>query len=68
KDEARALTFFDKACTQGHGQGCFMQSRAYALGLGVPKDLARAKELLKKACDNKFSPACKGLPAPSKAP
>jgi TPR repeat protein len=45
-------------CDRGSMTSCSILGRSYALGRGVPKDLARATELLTKACAANVNPAC----------
>jgi TPR repeat protein len=45
-------------CDHGSMTSCSILGRSYALGRGVPKNLARATELLTKACAAGVNPAC----------
>ncbi len=45
-------------CEHGSLTSCSILGRSYMLGRGVPKDLARAKALLGRACDGDVAQAC----------
>lgn len=45
-------------CDRGSLTSCSILGRSYMLGRGVPKDLARAKALLGRACDGDVAQAC----------
>ena len=48
-----ALGRFQQACDNGHTQGCFFLGSMLAQGInGVKKDLPRAENVFKKACDD----------------
>ncbi|PAF42956.1 sel1 repeat family protein [Helicobacter sp. 11S03491-1] len=49
---------WDQECKQGNLASCVNLGYLYQSAQGVPKDLAQAKSLYKKACDNGYTPAC----------
>jgi TPR repeat protein len=49
KDQAAADRLYAIGCDAGDDDSCAELSAAYAKGLGVPRDVARSKELRKKA-------------------
>jgi TPR repeat protein len=50
-----------KACDGRDKLGCMGLAGLYLHGNGVKKDVPRAKDLLKKACDYGAKPACEKL-------
>jgi TPR repeat protein len=61
RDVAKAVRFYDRACTAGCTNSCDSLGRIYREGDGVAKDLAHAAQLYQRACDLRFSPSCKDL-------
>ena len=61
RDGARALAFFDKACTAGHPEACFRAGDLLAKGELVARDAAGAQTRITKACDAGFGDACLAL-------
>lgn len=49
EDRPRAVKLFQRACDL-NGPACASLASMYELGWGVPKDLARAKQLYEKSC------------------
>ncbi len=49
-DPALASERYRQSCDLGYGVGCSNLALMYELGSGVPKDLARARELDERAC------------------
>jgi TPR repeat protein len=62
KDVGRALTYFQKACDAGDGDGCSALGFAYGRGTGVAKNWSTATTLLKKACAVGMEGACNAVP------
>ncbi len=48
----------DAQCNAGSMSSCALLGRSYMMGRGVPRDFARAKRLLTKACDGGSAPGC----------
>jgi TPR repeat protein len=59
KDLARAISFYEKSCAGGDAEGCYMLG--YQLMRDPNKDIARARELLTRACKADFEAACHSL-------
>jgi TPR repeat protein len=57
-DSTREAAFMQKACDIPSGEICMRLGLMYDIGLRVPKDTARANELLKKACAVGHEEAC----------
>ena len=57
-DPAKAAVLFEKGCTDKHAISCAMVGSAYAEGLGVTKDLARAVGYDKQACELGYAKGC----------
>jgi hypothetical protein len=55
------LAQFEKGCKLGEATGCHNAGIMYNLGMGTTKDVARAKALLKEACDNGLPAACRAV-------
>eukprot|EP01147_Barroeca_monosierra_P010014 gene10014-2188_t len=54
-----ALSYFQKACDQDFRNGCFMLSVVYLRGeAGAPRDMPKALQLAKKACDLQHTWGC----------
>jgi TPR repeat protein len=60
-DEARAATFYQRACDLKNAWGCTNLGTLYKLGRGVTQDFARAAALHKQACDLKNGQGCADL-------
>jgi len=61
KDEAAAVTYFEKGCDLGEGSGCWYAGSCHLQGRGTTKDVARAITLLTKACDKEEKNGCLDL-------
>ena len=57
-DPAKAAVLFEKGCTDKHAISCAMVGSAYAEGLGVTKDLARAVGYDKQSCELGYAKGC----------
>jgi TPR repeat protein len=57
-DPVRALSVFERGCSERDGPSCDAAGRMYADGQGVPKDGARAVSLLVRACELGHWQAC----------
>jgi hypothetical protein len=57
----RAVFEQESRCRAGEGEACATLADRYGNGLGVPQDLARAAELLDKACHAHVPRACQNL-------
>jgi TPR repeat protein len=51
KDEKRALSFYDRACTLKNAGGCVSAGQMWEFHHGVDKDDAKAAAFYKQACD-----------------
>jgi TPR repeat protein len=60
KDEARGMGTLDRLCGEGFMEACTQLAVLHA-GQQTKADIARAKELLKKACDGGDTEACRIL-------
>src|SRR5437868_5963195 len=61
KDEHRAATLYEAACSGGSAEGCYNLGVLYANGNGVAKDKHRAVTLFKQACRaGMVDPLCQG--------
>ena len=58
KDVARALLLYERACNEGHPDGCQYLGQAYQEGDIVPKDGKRAAQLFEKACEGESGYGC----------
>jgi uncharacterized protein len=59
KDYPYAASFFTMACDTSDGRkACAALAEFYAKGIGVPRDLARARMFNHKACQRGHMPAC----------
>ncbi len=47
----QAVTWFDKGCAAESTRACSELGMLYFAGKGVPKDMAKAESILKRACD-----------------
>lgn len=54
----RFAVFAEKACEGGNGDACVRIGVLYDVGLGVPKDTARANKLFKMGCAFENQRAC----------
>ena len=61
KDNNKAATLFQGACTGNVGAGCERFGVALHNGLGIQADLPRAADTFKKGCDLKSASACNQL-------
>jgi TPR repeat protein len=61
KDEAKAVSFYQKACDLEERKACFNLGLFYSQGRGVAKDEAKAVSFYQKACDLKDEAACFNL-------
>jgi TPR repeat protein len=52
------VAVYGRACDLNDALACFKLSGVYREGRGVPKDLGRRTDALKKACDLGWQPAC----------
>lgn len=59
KNKIQAVTFFTKSCKLDNALGCNNLGIMYKTGQGTPKDLLKAKEFFKKACDLGSQKACR---------
>jgi len=50
QDASRAANFYSRACTLNFPNGCSNLGNLYRQGLGVPKNLVLARQLLTKGC------------------
>lgn len=57
-DEAKATTYFLRACDLGSAIGCNNAGMRLEYGRGAPKDEATAANLYEKACDAGWAGAC----------
>lgn len=55
KNIEQAIKFYKIGCN-GDGVGCTLLGKIYEEGKGVKKDLKKAKEFYKHACDNEMAP------------
>jgi hypothetical protein len=60
-DLAAALPLLDSACAAGDGWACLYLARLAFDGLGVPRDVERASELLQRGCVLACEEACAAL-------
>lgn len=62
-DPVRAVTYYAESCERNNEEGCRRLAAAYAQGSGVPKDSAKAVELLTRRCNlrAKEGPSCAEL-------
>ena len=58
QDSAKALEWLEKAAAQGYARSLFWLGLLYETGDGVKKDLPKAKELFKQACDKGVEEGC----------
>ena len=58
RDEAKARTLYERACTQGLAFGCRNLAVLVASGRGGPKSDVRALELYHIACERGDGPSC----------
>jgi hypothetical protein len=58
EDLARALPFYDRACTLGSDDGCTALSYLYAQGRGVAVDRAKAVAIVRASCDRGRPGSC----------
>jgi TPR repeat protein len=63
-DKKTAVEMLEKACNGDDKIGCTGLGGLYLHGNGVPKDPARAQQLLKKACDLGAKEACDKVTTP----
>ncbi|HTL32440.1 MAG TPA: tetratricopeptide repeat protein [Kofleriaceae bacterium] len=63
KDDALAVSMFEKACGLGAALGCSNLGIMYRDGQGVKKDIAKSRELLEKGCEGGSSRGCTVLGA-----
>jgi Sel1 repeat len=61
KDEARAVSLYEKACKAGIAAGCIRLGLMVEEGRGVEVDVVRAGEAYKAACDRKDQSGCMHL-------
>jgi TPR repeat protein len=57
-DPARAFALFSQGCNGGDDASCRDAALSFAQGKGVAKDLAKAAELHKRACDGSIGQSC----------
>jgi hypothetical protein len=60
-DNDRSVRLLRRACEARYYLGCVNLAGAYESGLGVPRDVARARALLLSACDHGESAGCLNL-------
>ena len=61
-DLALATRHFIRACELGYDRGCHVSGNMFRLGIGVEKDLRRAREYYESVCDEATYPeACHNL-------
>ena len=58
RDDARAVSLYQRACDGGEMRGCFNLGLIYRTGAGVTRDDARARSLYRQACDGGLPEAC----------
>ena len=58
QDYTKAREWYEKAANQGIAQAQFNLGVFYYHGKGVRQNIATAKELFGKACDNGFQEGC----------
>ncbi len=58
KDLNQTVFYYDKSCKLNYTLGCRNLGNFYRLGLNVPKDESKVKELFDKACDMPDSEVC----------
>jgi hypothetical protein len=64
KDNARALSLFQRSCDGGNAEGCALLGLMYQMGWGgVPKDVAHAQKLYRASCDGGGVIGCYNLGA-----
>ena len=50
-DQAKAATYFEKACDLGYGSACFVMAKTLRAGSGVVEDDRKANALLRRTCE-----------------
>lgn len=60
-NDATGVALYSQECSSGDLQGCVNLGTMYRMGWGVDKDLSRASDLFKKACDGGNRNGCTGL-------
>jgi TPR repeat protein len=60
-DPAQAAQWYAKAAAQGHAGAELNLGNMYAKGIGVPQDMAKARQLIQAAADQGFAPAQNAL-------
>jgi TPR repeat protein len=60
RDDAKAVTYYQRACDGGDGAGCFGLAIMYDLGRGVAVDHERAARLNDRGCELGNGSACQG--------
>jgi len=61
KNGSRAFGIYDASCKRGHELACVQLGHLYSNGIGVVKDVAKAKELFTQQCNRGVSDACAWL-------
>ena len=61
QSDAKARTFFDRACDQGIARACHVFAYLLEQGRGGASDYSEARLLYKRACDNDVVQACGNL-------
>lgn len=57
-DQGKALTYLDRACSEGVADGCTRLGMLYQEGVAVAKDALRARELFQVGCNADHKAAC----------
>jgi hypothetical protein len=50
-----------RACDSGNAMSCTMLGYSYSYGCGVPKDIAKGRQLLSRGCSLGYERACDGI-------
>ena len=61
RSRAEAAKYWDKACDVKHDRACHMISEMYHYGVGIPKDMVRAKKIRMASCDRGHADSCHAL-------
>jgi len=57
-DQGKALSYLDRACSEGVADGCTRLGMLYQEGVAVAKDALRAQELFQVGCNAGHKAAC----------
>ena len=61
RSRTEAAKYWEKACDVKHDRACHMLSEMYHYGVGVTKDLKRAKQIRISSCDRGHAESCHAL-------